>query len=298
VIGLGASTMHFTYEAQPRSDLQQGDLVRRTADVEALLKEVHPHYFQSQNYRYFIVLTQSCDLARRNSKPCNGRYISIAAVRPVRVAIERELQKLQHTEVERSLGFCSCDRKPKLTQFMERLLNNNEEDYFYLHREQTAGFNEDHCAFLRLSIALKAQAHYSTLLTARILSLKESFQHKLGYLVGSLYSRVGTEDWAEKEEAIQFRDLTQQAAKDPSLVLWLEKDIHGKVLDRLKSIQDPQPEDLLDAIKTIVQTKDSRKSEVLNIISSVLSELNIPEETVKKVRTRLQNRPDFAVKIK
>jgi hypothetical protein len=291
--------MHFTYEGQPRSDLQQGDLIKRTEAVEALLKEVHPHYFYSQNYRYFLVLTQSCDLARRDGKPCIGRYISIAAVRPVRTAIEREVQKLQHSEVERLLGFCSTERQPKLTQFMERLLNNNAEDYFYLHREQSAGFLEDNCAFLQLSIALRAQTHYDTLLAARILSLKESFQHKLGYLVGSLYSRVGTEDWLERhQEATQFRELTQQPAKDSDLVLWLDKDVHRKVLDTLKALPDPKPEDLQKAIADTVKSRETRKGEVLAIIVNVLSDLSVPDDTVRKVRTRLENRADFAVKFK
>ncbi len=291
--------MHFTYGAQPRSDLQQGDLMKRTEAVETLLKEVHPHYFHSPNYRYFLVLTQSCDLARRDGKPCNGRYITIAAVRPVRTAIEREVQNLQHTDIERRLGFCSSERKAKLTQFMERLLNNNEEDYFYLHREQSAGLLEDHCAFLRLSIALKAQTHYTTLLAARFLSLTESFQHKLGYLVGSLYSRVGTEDWLEKQqEAIHFHELTEQAAKDPDLVLWLDKDVHRKVIETLKSISDPKPEDLQKAITDTVKSRDTRKAEVLSIISSILSDLKIPDDTVRKVRTRLENRPDFTLRFK
>jgi hypothetical protein len=291
--------MHFTYEAQPRSDLQQGDLIQRTEAVEALLREVHPHYFQSPNYRYFLVLTQSCDLARRDGKACNGRYITIAAVRPLRTAIEREVQKLQHTDIERRLGFCSNDRQAKLTQFMERLLNNNEEDYFYLHREQSAGLVEDHCAFLQLSIALRAQTHYATLLAARILSLKESFQHKLGYLVGTLYSRVGTEDWLEKQqEAVQFRELTQQPAKDPDLVLWLDKDVHKKVLDTLKALADPKPEDLQKAIADTVKSRETRKGEVLSIIANVLSDLSVPDDTIRKVRTRLENRADFAVKFK
>lgn len=290
--------MHFTYEAQPRSDLQQGDLIKRTEAVEALLKEVHPHYFYSQNYRYFLVLTQSCDLARRDSMPCSGRYITIAAVRPVRTAIEREVHKLQHTKIERQLGFCSSDRQPKLTQFMERLLNNNEEEYFYLHREPSAGLLEDNCAFLHLSIALKAQSHYDTLLQARIISIKESFQHKLGYLIGSLYSRVGTEDWFERQQDAQYRELTQKPSKDPDLVVWLEKDVHKKVLASLQKIEHPSPDDLQQAISETHESRKTRKAEVLSLIAKTMKDLNVADDTVKKVRTRLENSPDFSVKFK
>jgi putative ubiquitin-RnfH superfamily antitoxin RatB of RatAB toxin-antitoxin module len=291
--------MHFTYDAQPRPDLLQGDLIRRTDAVDEILKAVHPHYFQSPNYRYFLVLTQSCDLVRRDGNPCNGRYISIAAVRPLQKVVEREMQKLQHDDIEKQLGFCSKDRQPKLTQFMERLINNNEEEYFYLHRESSVGLVDDHCAFLQLSIALKAHVHYDTLLAARILSLKESFQHKLGYLVGTLYSRVGTEDWLEKQDKIElYRELTQDPLKNKSLVVWLDKDIHRRVLDRLKKIENPTMDDLNNTISEIVKTKETRKQETLNIISDVLLEMQVPAETVKKACSRLENRSDFAVKFK
>jgi hypothetical protein len=246
-----------------------------------------------------LVLTQSCDLARREGKPCNARYVTIAAVRPVRTAIERKIQELQHTEIERRLGFCSKDRQAKLTQFMERLLNNNEEDYFYLHREPSIGLIDDHCAFLQLSIALKVHLHYGTLLAARILSLKESFQHKLGYLVGSLYSRVGTEDWLEKQQqAIQFQELTQQPTKDPALVIWLEKHVHKKVVDILNKLPDPSPDDLQQAIAQAFKSKETRKREVLSMIASVLSELQVPEEIVTKATTRLENSAEFTIKFK
>ena len=43
--------MHFTYDAQPRPDLLQGDLIRRTDAVDEILKAVHPHYFQSPRAR-------------------------------------------------------------------------------------------------------------------------------------------------------------------------------------------------------------------------------------------------------
>ena len=123
--------MHFTYEPTARVNLSQGDLISRTQEVEALLKEVHPHYFQNTSYKFFIVLTQSCDLVRRDGAPCKARYISIAAVRPIKLAIERELARHQRTEIEKALKFCNKDALPKMVQFMERLLNNNEDEFFF-----------------------------------------------------------------------------------------------------------------------------------------------------------------------
>src|SRR5881394_3482701 len=188
--------MHFTYSEEPdATSLQQGDILKRTPDVDSILKSVHPHYHHKTDYNFFIILTQSCDLVRRNGRTCKSRYITIAAVRSLELAVNRYAASLQYDDVEAALGFCPDDRKDKLRQFVERLLNNNEDNYFYLKAEPARGLSEDHCAFLQLSIALKSELHYDTLLAAKSLQLSESFQHKLGYLVGTSYSRVGTEDW-------------------------------------------------------------------------------------------------------
>ena len=80
--------------------------------------------------------------------------------------------------MERRLKLCSREFHPKLIQFVERLLNNNEDEFFYLYREPDVGMDEDHCAFLHLSIAVKAELHYKTLLAARVLQLTYSFQYR------------------------------------------------------------------------------------------------------------------------
>ena len=83
--------MHFTFEKRVASDdLQQGDVISRTQQLDAVLKDVHPHYFYGEDYRYFLVLTQSCDLVRRpgyKSALCKSRYITLAAIRPLEKAL-------------------------------------------------------------------------------------------------------------------------------------------------------------------------------------------------------------------
>lgn len=214
-----------------RESLQQGDVIRRSPGVEAVLREVHPHYFNKPDYRFFIVLTQSCDLARRAGQPSAARYVTVAAVRPLSLAIERYIAQQQFDELESRLGFASEDRKEKLRQFVERVMNNNEDSYFFLRAEPTHGLDEDHCAFLQLSIALKADLHYDTLLAAKILQLQEPFQHKLGYLVGTSYSRVGTEDWVPKHlTAEDFNKAVQERIAAAGSVLWLERTLHRQLL--------------------------------------------------------------------
>lgn len=290
--------MHFTYQPSESKHLQQGDLIRRTAAVEELLKTVHPHYASSGNYQFFIVLTQSCDLVRRDGVQCKSRYVTIAAVRPLGLVLDREIEKIQHSKVERTLGFCNSDKQSKIVQFMERLLNNNAPDYFYLHREPKVQLNEDHCAFLHLSVTVKSELHYTTLLEARFLSLTQSFQHKLGYLVGNLYSRVGTDDWCPNNcSDKEFRALVNKPITDHRLVIWLEKEVYKKVIKQLEALPAPTLEDFKTSVEHATKSSD-RKSEVLKVVSQVLTEMQMPPDVVTKVKLRLENRADFVVAVK
>jgi len=286
--------MHFTYAPEARSDLNQGDLVARNPEVEALLQEVHPHYFRNTSYKFFIILTQSCDLARRDGKPCKARYISIGAVRPLTLVIERELAKYQHTEIEKKLKFCSKDAYNRMVQFMERLLNNNEDEYFFLYRELSAGVMEDHCAFLHLSISVKADLHYQTLLSARILQLNDSFQHKLGYLVGNLYSRIGTMDWVPDNcSANEFDELRRTPLEHQDTVLWLEKSVYKAVVAKLQGMQSPSVENLQQVIQDTKVTHENKKQQVLKVISDVLTDSSMDSSALERILRRLENRPDF-----
>jgi len=104
-VTLRERAVHITYAAElERESLQQGDVLLRTASIDALLKEIHPHYTK-EDYRYLMVLTQTCDLVRRlgsaEGKRCKARYISVAAVRPLERVIAREwICFVDHRSVE------------------------------------------------------------------------------------------------------------------------------------------------------------------------------------------------------
>jgi hypothetical protein len=294
--------MHFTYSAPVKTQLMQGDVISRSEEVEKLLKEIHPHYHGSNDYKYFIVLTQTCDLVRRNvGGACKSRYISLAAVRPLQTALRRALETFQYTEVERKLGFAPDSAKTKLEQFMVRLLNNNEPDYFFLFREPLRGLTEDHCAFLQLSVSLRGDLHYDTLLDAKVLQLQESFQHKLGWLVGNIYSRVGTEDWLPDQCTPDvFLRHARAPAENEGLVLWLEQDVYSKVLKTLKNAPPGEwtEERLKAEVKTATQTKASRRAQALERVSQALSHLGLAEGQIDGVVLRLENDPEFRSHIK
>jgi hypothetical protein len=291
--------MHFTYESNPKEHLCQGDILQRTKEVDQLLKDVHPHYCNAPGYDFFLVLTQSCDLVRRDGEQCKSRYISIAAIRPLAKVLERELEKQFEEPVEGHARFASHDRKEKMFQFMERLLNNNEPDYFYLHRAPEFGLNDDYCAFLKLSIAIKAEFHYETLSAARILQLTQNFQHKLGYLVGNIYSRIGTDDWTDHVAKEEFIERTRKPIKE--LAVWLDKDVCKLVVQILSDIEAKEkrqvrPEDLEPVLEKIKKQRLTKRNEVLNALKQVLQEFGVADgDKQEMICSRFSNRSEFQV---
>jgi hypothetical protein len=287
--------MHFTYKA-PEEELQQGDVLKRTPELENVLKEVHPHYFHHQDYKYLIVLTQTCDLVRRGGRMCKSPYITLAAVRSLKTLLNRELSKHQRNDREERLRYCSDKARTFMRQFIERLLNNNEPGYFYLHEDHELEITEPAVAFLALSISIKSGLHYSVCLQARIAQLQEPFQAKLGWLVGNLYSRVGTKDWVPgvygSEEGFD-EHLDNMVGE---LCLWVNDRIVPKISQEEKRLRseknDPRYEltsnDLENIITKLDKERDSKKENVIERMVDLASDLN-PEIDKEKFRRRLQN---------
>lgn len=178
--------MHFTYEDKfDPTQLCQGDVLRRTPEVDALLAQVHNHFFQKSNYLHFMVLTQTCDLVLRQGRgDRKARYIALAPVRSLESVLNREV-KSQALSVDGELPVLTDKGKSKLTEFLTRLYNNNEQNYFFLESAGTP-LTTDCCASLDLSIAIRTGEHYATCLGAKILQLNDTFQAKLGWLVGQM----------------------------------------------------------------------------------------------------------------
>lgn len=208
--------LHFTYEPEAsKSELMQGDVLRRTPEIDKLLEEVHPHFFKNKENLLFIILTQSCDLSiRKVGDPCKAPYITIAPVRSLDLVVQRHLAQQSGLTLEAEILVLSVKAKSKATEFITRVFNNNEPGYFYLDAEDTE-LPCDCVAFLNLSIAIKSDKHYQKCLDAKITQLNGTFQAKLGWLVGQMYSRVGTDDIPKD----QITKKLKSALKDVALCI-------------------------------------------------------------------------------
>jgi len=250
-----------------------------------------------------MILTQTCDLVRRlgsgEGKRCKASYISVAAVRPLERVIAREIEKYQRSTLEREHRLCDATHREKVEQFLARLLNNNEEEFFYLHPHQyagvQAGLTEPHCAFLTLSIAIKSDLHYSTCLDAKLLQLDDSFQHKLGWLVGKMYSRVGTADWVPDvctEEDFEKRiDSMLNAA-----CAWVEPMVKKLLVRHLKTIPlaEQTTERVLAECEQVKLTAPKKKDLLVDRLGEILAEQNVDAAIVKRVKNLVKSDSDIA----
>lgn len=267
--------MHFTYR-KPKGDLQQGDLLRKSESLKTVLNEFHPYYATHPDYTYLMVLTQSCDLARHNGNS-KARYITLAAVRPVETALERELKKYQYSSVEKQGNLCSRDNEQWIRDFLIKLFNNNIPEYFYLSEDVEFDLDKAYAAFLKLAIPVKAE-HFEKCLEARFAQLKEIFQAKLGWLVGNMYSRVGTPDWVPEQTTQEnFNSRVEETLKN--ICLWVDKPIL-KYLNREQKTRRkmegkeyiiPQSE-LIELINEYVNKQEAKIDESARLIVKHIKE--------------------------
>lgn len=248
-------------------ELMQGDVLERTQALDRLLSEVHPHYFNHPKNQYFIVLTQSCDLVLRSPhRTCKAAYISIAPVRTLDIVIERFMRQTNTAKVKADLPVAGDKIKTKITEFLQRLFNNNAPEYFYLDARETP-LGADCAAFLHLSIAVKADLHYQTCLEAKVLQLDQTFQAKLGWLVGQLYSRVGTTDWPQDKLTTKIRQVLNDAA------IWVEEGKIAFLEEEYRKLSETDSDAIMtqEQISKAIKKAPTRKKRVIEQAEKIIA---------------------------
>lgn len=280
--------MHFTYKSPEEMDVKslcQGDVLMVTDGIKKILEEVHP-YFLNENYRYFIVLTQSCDLVRRDKKSCKSQYITLAAVHSFQDFLYREIGKHGSCVSINDFKFINSQQKTRHLQMVERIYNNTEPDYFFLYKEPEYQFDESMVAYLKVSIALKSDLHYDTCLEAKVMELTDEFKAKLGWLVGNIYSRVGTTDWSsimseeEKKKFIEFELSKYLVFSDKERIKQLKKEVE----------KDEIAYDSIEELLTHMETYSvpTKYDKIMNTIDKVL-ENNLSQNKVESIKNSFHN---------
>lgn len=277
--------MHRTYASDgPDAELEQGDILQPSDALKQILCEVHPH-FCDDKYLGFLVATQSCDLALRGPTP-RAPYICVASIRPLSQVIHKVLAEAVNPTFEGILP-SSCKRDAR--QFLERLFNQNEQaaGLFYLHKDADAGIAEPAVAFLRVTVALRA-GHYNTLINARVGRLTPEFRAKLGWLMGNLYARPATRDWAETRE--DKKSLSNFVTQYVSEGRWIDDEIIETAKGRGIDLRSADPE-TLEELRPPTR-REKALSEVGDELRRVAPELR--DEIIEKLQNRLRNSGKFA----
>lgn len=289
--------MHFTYAEPDCSRLRQGDLIRRTDEIAEILKAYHPYFAQHPSYNYFSILTQSCDLVLRDGS-CAARYVVLAVVRPISEIFLRKLEDIL-APLEYRLGFAGDHVRTAMEQFSERLLNNNEPGNFFYRQDIDLGLAEDCVAVLNLSIAVKTSDYYMQFANAKVLELTDSFQHKLGFLVGNSYSRVGTEDWVPRWRSdSEFSQMVKDLMKNVEIAFLPRKDREfvRKELEKLPEEQRTQ-----EAMQLILEQRLAKKHEeqerVFAAMQRHMVEVGLEDGASKKLMNRLRSDPAVAAAV-
>jgi hypothetical protein len=259
---------HYVYEVPSAAILCQGDVLRKTPDLVSCIEPYFRYYATHESYKYFMVVTQTCDLVRR--KPDNrpgAPYITLAAVRPLRDAIDLEVKGLVSPwQLQASPRLLRRREGDQLSLFIQRLFDNNEPGFFYLHPDVDAGIDESCCAFLQLTISLR-EVHFEKLLAAKVAQLKEPFQAKLGWLLGHMYSRVGTAEWNEQPGPGNNVQAAAAAVLE-TMFVQIRNDQVDAGLSELGTIAGKTPDEIVQFIlSTRVQPRDKKFAEhATNII--------------------------------
>lgn len=276
--------MHFTYvEDLNRRDLGQGDIVRPVGRLKNILERVHPLCLSDKTIAGFLVLTQTCDLvlrAQRNGKiGCAARWISLAPVRRLQSFLETRLGEYATDYITKALGgnterpiVRSARVKLDMDRFLERVFNNNEDGLFYLERAPECDFPHDCCADLAFPITLAAEEAHAACLEGKALQLNEEFRAKLGWMVGKIYSRVGTRDWPASELRQKIDNLLTGAA------VWVPDRKFDRLKRSIKRKLKENPEfalsehDLLDKIGRLPSKREVVLSEIVAMAKEFIAE--------------------------
>lgn len=286
--------MHWSYRENLGGDLAQGDILLPTDALRKALDEAH-RWFNDPKYLGFVVISQTCDLVRRDGGRCKTPYIEIAVIRPFRAHVVPLLR--QQCAMIGDRYFPSTERN-RAYDLIDRIINQNEATLgiYYLHPEARIGLAEESIVLLRVSIAMRATEHYETLLAARKGRLDPEFANKLGWLCGNLYSRVGIKDWKETEEdkkkatEIKGAMLDDADGNGPVFV-----DCPRKFLDDLRNgtlnLQSATAADIESTLK--LYASKSHKEKALDAVTRVLENQNVDPATTRRIRNVLNSDSEF-----
>ena len=251
-----------------------------------MFREVHPH-FCNEKYRGFLVTTQSCDLVKRERR-CSATHINLSVIRSMEDLISDVMKDKFGCLAP---GIYIEERKRFVEMAVERIINQNEYGLglFYLYPDIDSGIPLHSVAILRVSISVRAEEHYQTLVDARIGRLEQSFQSRLGWISGNLYSRVAVKDWKDQssvnEDDLKLELLRFQRTKP----IWISSKIRKKLKKEgvdITCLSDDEIETNISRFQE-QQPKEKIIKRVMNLVQNKIPK--VKKENLEQLQTHLEN---------
>ncbi len=292
-----SSSVHWTYEEfDPKDDLRQGDIILPDKEMLSVLEEAHP-YFTNTKYTAFLVLTQTCDLARRGKEVPPVKYLNIAVIRPIKDVLKKMFDiSCNPLELGKKpiSGIYSVSSKYKAKQLIIRILNQNEQKLglFYLYPHTLAGIPVHSVALLQVNITLKA-THYNTLVKHRRGRLTAEFQSRLGWLAGNMYSRVAVQEWKKKDSTKLCKEVLELGSLGTKPIDWIPDAKFKKASKEVELSEGMSHLDILGKIYELSSEPPINKAtrHIEKAITGV--KIDISPNDVTKILQRLKNNSDF-----
>ncbi|MCX7048203.1 MAG: hypothetical protein NTX50_22305 [Candidatus Sumerlaeota bacterium] len=222
------------------------------------------------------------------------------------MSVIRSLEDLIASSLRNQFGYLGPgifkkEIKERALMLIERVINQNEQNLglFYLHPDADAGISVRCVAVLRVSISVKANEHYRTLIAARVGRLQQAFQHRLGWMVGNLYSRVDVRDWKEDTEGKEEEELIQEIFRFNRMEpLWVASKTIRDALKRNTGFFDLPAQDQEKLLEECSPMPP--KEAIIGRIGDILKECYpaLQEEDVERIKKRLNNDDRFGAQIR
>lgn len=286
--------MHWTYAAAPRdSDLQQGDIIALDTPLRGVLSDAHRHFLDPK-YTAFTILSQTCDLERRDNRPCKSKYINLAVVRPLDHVLLSLLDAVCHPldfGAACLSGFYEQERESRARELLARILNQNEHGLalFYFHPDADAGIAEPSVALIQVAIALRRD-HYEVLTNTRTGRLTPEFQSRLGWITGNLYSRVATQSWNQDEENAIVSQILSSSSEQGGGPFWIPR--RAVAMAKKNNFQPPPGANAGTLAQTLRSFTPPPSADVaLERVSALVPEVlaNVTPQQIETLKTRLRN---------
>ncbi|HOX36710.1 MAG TPA: hypothetical protein PL033_01870 [Candidatus Brocadiia bacterium] len=274
----------FQYVEPIRDGLWQGDILDGNV-LRGVLEDTHPKLCKGGViYPYFAVLTQSCDLVKRDTKP-KAEYLTLSVVLPIRNVLEREADRAAGEGTTR-LGYCTAHKLAEIQRRFERLINNEFPPYFCLHVGAHAPFADHHAVVLPHSYSIRAEDYYEQCLKAKCAQLAPDFQAKIGWLTAYVYGHVGTNEFGDDEREILVKKFVTTAG--------IHKAASKKELE--SALQGRTTKDMDETTLKLIQENLDKYDPCEELITAVMGALENLDENVRKNPPMLRRKLERSIR--